>query len=60
MEYGYELCILSFFTVALYCHGKHTYRKGVEDGAEGALSMLEKESIISINEKGEIKGVQNL
>lgn len=58
MEYGYELCILCFFIVALYCHGKHTYRTGIEDGAEGALDMLEKESIIIINEKGEIKGVQ--
>ena len=58
MEYAYEICILAFFAVALYCHGKHTYNTGVEDGSEGTLSILEKEGIITINDKDEIKGVQ--
>ena len=59
MEYIYEICILVFFAVALYYHGKYMYNNGLQDGSEGTLTILEHQGIIKINDKDEIKGVQS-
>ena len=58
-EYLEIFFIVCFFVFAMVFHGKSSYKSGVVDGSEQTLTILEKERIIKINEKGEINGVQH-
>lgn len=58
MDWFEVLTLLSVFALALFHHGKKSYRQGREDGTnqgiELTLALLQAKGIIDINEAEEI------